>query len=304
MRGLNLDHLQAFVEVARLGTFSAAAERLSLTQPAVSLQVGQLEKRLGVKLLERLGRRVTPTAAGQELLGHAARIDGAVATAIDALAPHARGEAGRLRLGTGGTASIYLLPPVLRSLRQRFPRLEIIVTTGNTPEIVTDVEDNRLDLGFVTLPASGRMLQVTPVLDDELVAITSRDSVALPAKVTAAALARLPVLTSEVGSNSRRVSDQWFARAGVAFKPAMALANTQAIRELVGAGLGCAVLPRLALQGREGGAGLIVRSLSPVLHRKLGIVVRRDKVLQRPLKEAIRALVDLGGRKGNRRAGA
>src|ERR1700740_3638987 len=108
MRGLNLDHLQAFTEVASLGTFSAAAERLSLTQPAVSLQIGQLEKRLGVRLLERLGRRVTTTAAGQDLLDHAARIDGAVAAALAALAPHVRGEAGRLRMGTGGTASIYL----------------------------------------------------------------------------------------------------------------------------------------------------------------------------------------------------
>jgi len=288
MRALNLDHMHAFAEVARLGTFSAAAERLSLTQPAVSLQVGQLEKRLGVKLLERLGRRVTPTAAGQELLDHAARIDGAVTGALEALTPHVKGEAGRLRMGTGGTASIYLLPPVLRALRQRFPRLEIVMTTGNTPEIVADIEHNRLDLGFVTLPASGRMLQVTPVLDDELVVISSHDGVPLPEKLSATALAQLPVITSEVGSNSRLVTDQWFARAGVAFRPATALANTQAIRELVGAGLGCAVLPRLALRGAP--RGLIVRSLSPRLFRKLGIVVRRDKVLHRPLKEAIRVL--------------
>jgi DNA-binding transcriptional LysR family regulator len=291
MRGLNLDHLQAFTEVVRLGTFSAAAERLNFTQPAVSLQIGQLEKRLGVKLLERLGRRVTPTAAGQELLDHAIRIEGAVSAALQAVAPHARGEAGRLRLGTGGTASIRLLPPVLRSLRQRFPRLEIIMITGNTPEIVVAIQDNRLDVGFVTLPAAGRMLQVTPVLDDELVAVTSRDGVALPTRVTAAALARLPVIASEVGSNSRQVSDLWFARAGIAFKPAMALANTQAICKLVGAGLGCAVLPRLALGAR---GGMIVRSLTPALYRTLGIVVRRDKVLQRPLQEAIRALIKLG----------
>src|SRR5262245_7741647 len=293
MRGLNLDHLQAFAEVARLGTFSAAAERLSLTQPAISLQIGQLEKKLGVRLLERLGRRVTTTAAGQELLDHAGRINWAVAAALEALAPHARGEAGRLRLGTGGTASIYLLPSVVRSLRQRFPRLEIIMTTGNTPKIVIDIEHNRLDVGFVTLPVGGRVLQVTPVLDDELMAITSRDGVALPAKVTAVALARLPVITSEVGSNSRLVTDQWFARAGIAFKPATALANTQAIRELVRAGMGCAILPSLALRGQT--RGLVVRSLSPRLHRRLGIVVRRDKVLLRPLKEAIRALSELGG---------
>lgn len=292
MRGLNLDHLEAFAEVARLGTFSAAAERLSLTQPAVSLQIGQLEKRLGVRLFERLGRRVTTTAAGQELLEHAGRINGAVGAAMEALAPHARGEAGRLRIGTGGTASIHLLPAVVRALRQRFPRLEIVMTTGNTPEIVADIEHNRLDVGFVTLPVGGRTLQVVPVLEDELMVIASRKGAALPAKVTAAALARLPVITSEIGSNSRLVTDQWFGRAGVAFRPATALANTQAVCELVRAGLGCAILPSLALRGR--GRGLVVRSLSPRLHRRLGIVVRRDKVLQRPLREAIRALSALG----------
>ena len=106
MRGLNLDHVRAFTEVARLGTFSAAAELLNLTQPAISQQIAQLEKRLGVSLLERLGRRATPTAAGLELLDHAARIDGAVAAALERLSHHRRGEIGRVRLGTGATAAI------------------------------------------------------------------------------------------------------------------------------------------------------------------------------------------------------
>ena len=66
MRGLNLDHVRAFTEVARLGTFSAAAEQLNLTQPAISQQIAQLERRLGVALVERLGRRATPTAAATQ----------------------------------------------------------------------------------------------------------------------------------------------------------------------------------------------------------------------------------------------
>jgi DNA-binding transcriptional LysR family regulator len=294
MRGLNLDHVHAFAEVVRLGTFSAAAERLSLTQPAISLQIGQLEKRLGVKLVERLGRRAMPTAAGQELLDHAVRIDGAVAAALEALAPHASGDSGRLRLATGATASIY---PVLRALRQRFPRLEITVTVGNTPEVVRDIEDNRLDLGFVTLPASGRMLEVTPVIDDELVVIGSRDGAPLPAKVTASVLSEVPLITSEVGSNSRLLTDQWFAQARLTCRPIMALGSTESIKELVGAGLGCAVLPRMALQGRGDPPGLVVRSLVPRVHRTLGIVVRRDKVLNRALKEAVRGLIGLGNKR-------
>ena len=92
MQRLNLDQLGAFAAVIELGSFSAAAERLQLTQPAVSLQVRQLEKRLGTLLVERVGRRARPTAAGAALLPHAARIDEAVAAALDAVGAHAAGE--------------------------------------------------------------------------------------------------------------------------------------------------------------------------------------------------------------------
>ncbi len=171
MRGLNLDQLHTFASVIELGGFSAAAQRLNLTQPAVSLQIRQLERRLGVRLVERVGRRATATAAGQDLLDHVRRIEAAVAGAVDAMAYHATGTVGRVRLGTGGTACIYLLPPILRDLRRRYPTLEIVVSTGNTADMLKAIEANSIDVGLVTLPAAGRMLQVTPVLDDEFVAI-------------------------------------------------------------------------------------------------------------------------------------
>src|SRR5688500_9032028 len=113
MQGLNLDYLKAFVTVIEQGSFSAAAERLGLTQPAVSLQVRQLERKLNTTLTERVGRKVRPTAAGAELLGHAESIDAVVSAAIEAVTRHASGTIGRVRLGTGATACIFLLPPLL-----------------------------------------------------------------------------------------------------------------------------------------------------------------------------------------------
>src|SRR3954469_3039547 len=142
MRGLNLDYLRAFVDVIERGSFSAAARRLDLTQPAVSLQVRQLESRLGVRLVERVGRTARPTAAGAELLEHARRIEAVVATALDRMATHATGALGRVRLGTGASACAFLLPPILRDLRRRFPTLEITVATGNSPDIVKAVDYN------------------------------------------------------------------------------------------------------------------------------------------------------------------
>ena len=289
MERINLDQLHGFATAIELGSFSAAAQRLDLTQPAVSLQVRQLEKRLGTPLVERAGRVLRPTAAGAELLAHVGRIDAAVSDALDAVARHADGTAGCVRLGTGATACIFLLPPVLRSLRQRFAGLEITVSTGNTADIVQAVEDNTLDVGLVTLPASGRMLDVTPLLDDAFVAIAP-EGTGLPRRVGAKELARYPVLLYEPGGQTRRLADAWFARAGVALQPAMSLGSVEAIKELVAAGLGCAVLPGMAVQERRHGSALEVRPLSPPLHRTLAIVLRKDKRLHRGLRETVAAL--------------
>src|ERR1700735_2240972 len=103
MRGLNLDQLAAFTAVVELGGFSAAAARLNLTQPAISFQIRQLERRLGIRLVERAGRRAQPTAAGLDLLPHIGRIEASVASAIDAMSSHAEGIARRVPLRPSGT---------------------------------------------------------------------------------------------------------------------------------------------------------------------------------------------------------
>jgi DNA-binding transcriptional LysR family regulator len=292
MRSLNLDHLRTFREVIELGGFSAAAERLDLSQPGVSLQIRQLERRLGVRLIERVGRKARPTAAGAELAIHAGRIEDAALAAIESVARHTSGAIGPVRFGTGATACIFLLPPILRALRGRFPLLEITVSTGNTAEIVKAVEENAIDLGLITLPAAGRMLEMTPVIDDECVVIAPPD-MHLPARVTAAALSKLPVLLFEPGGNTRRIVDGWFARSGITLRPVMSLGSVEAIKELVGAGLGCAVLPAMAVRRVRGRSDFVVRSLTPRLHRKLAIVMRRDKPLSRGVREVVKALKDI-----------
>lgn len=289
MRGVNLDQLEAFAAVVELGSFTAAAVRLNLTQPAISFQIRQLERRLGTRLVERAGRRAQATAAGRDLLPHIARIEATVASAVQAMAGHAEGVAGRVRIGTGATACIHLLPPLLSELRRRFPLLEIVVRTGNSPEILRALEDNALDMALVTLPAPGRMFVVDKLLDDEIVAVfpPGRDP---PPIMSPAALAALPVLLYEPGGHARRVIDDWFRQAGVAPRPVMELGSIEAIKELAAAGLGCGLLPRLAIGE---GSALAAHSLAPPLHREIGVVVRRDKVPDRGLRELLRGLAAL-----------
>ncbi|VIO73640.1 LysR family transcriptional regulator [Bradyrhizobium ivorense] len=295
MKNLNLAYLESFRVVIASGSFSAAAERLQLTQPAVSLQVRQLEKSLNATLIERVGRKARPTAAGSALLSHAEQINAAVTSAVDAVAQQTNGTAGRVRLGTGATACIFLLPPILRALRTTLPSLEITVTTGNTAEIAKAVEDNTIDIALVTLPVSGRSFEITPVMDDEFVLIAPR-AMALPARITPAVLASKPVLLFEPGGNTRRTADEWLARGGVSLKPLMSLGSVEAIKEMVRAGLGCAILPGMAVPAKATPRDLVVRSLSPKLHRRLAVVIRRDKRLDRGLRQTLAALKALSAK--------
>lgn len=292
MNELNLDQLRAFVDVAELGSFTAAAERRGLSQPAVSLQVRQLEKRLGVTLVERIGRRCQPTRAGMEMLVYARELNGVVAAAVEAMGRHGTEVSGRVRIGTGATACIYLLPPILKNLRRRYPSLEITVSTGNTADFVKAIEENSIDVGLLTLPVSGRMLEVTPVLDDEFV-LVAPVTTALPVRIDAEAVKALPLILFEPGGRTRLLADEWLSRSGVSLSPIMSLGSVEAIKELVGAGLGCAILPGMSVAGDGLPSGVVTRSLSPKLKRTLGIVVRRDKKLHRGLAETIASLRSL-----------
>jgi DNA-binding transcriptional LysR family regulator len=283
MKSLNLDYLKTFVAVVEHGSFSAAADHLRLTQPAVSLQIRQLEKSLGAVLIERVGRVARATPAG---------IDAAVTSAMSAVSRHAQEGVGRIRIGTGATACIFLLPPVLTNLRQRFPNLEITVTTGNTADIVKAVEDNIMDVGLVTMPVSSRSLHIEPVMDDEFVLVAAA-GMQLPSRITAAALATRPVILFEPGGNTRRITDEWFARSGTKLRPVMSLGSVEATKAMVEVGLGCAILPALAVRNMASGSRVVVRSLSPRLHRKLVAAVRRDKRLYGGLAEILKSFRSL-----------
>ncbi|MDR3398202.1 MAG: LysR family transcriptional regulator [Pandoraea sp.] len=294
MRRLNLDQLHTFSEVIDAGSFSAAAARLDLSQPAVSLQVRQLEQRLNVRLIERVGKRLKPTSAGLTLLEHARRIDAAVDDAMQALSSHASGVAGEVAIGTGATACIHLLPPMLRAMRKRHPMLDIRVSTGNTDDVVTAVTENRLDIGLVTLPAAGRSLHITPVLRDEFVAIAPASDQHWAAEVTPQTLVAAPMVAFESGSSTRLLIDEWFLQAGLRVRPVMALGSIEAIKEMVAAGLGYSIVPRMSVNAAHYRRGLRVAALTPELSRTLAIVVRQDKPLTTGLRKVLSALEALG----------
>lgn len=295
MRRLNLNHLHTFSLVIAHGSFSAAAEHLHLTQPAVSLQVRQLEGQLNLQLIERVGKRLKPTSAGTTLLEHILRIDAVVEEALLDLSSHASGVAGQVAIGTGATACIHLLPPMLQALRQRFPQLDVRVSTGNTEGMLKAVEENRLDLALVTLPAAGRSLDVTPLLKDEFVAIFANDHQPIPEQLTPHYLSTLPLVVFEAGSGTRLLINDWYGQAGIRIKPVMELGSIEAIKEMVAAGLGYSIVPRMSVAALHHRRGLQVHALTPGLSRTQGIVLRQDKPVSRAMRQVLEALRTLEG---------
>jgi DNA-binding transcriptional LysR family regulator len=299
---LALAPLRTLEVVARHGSFSRAARELHLTQPAVSMQVAQLERRLGLPLLERVGKRAFPTRAGEVLLAHAGRAFRELEAGVEHLQELRGVVAGRVRLGTSASISVYLLPRALGRFRARFPAIDLVVVTGTASEVARQLVANDLDVGLVSLPLRDRELAVTPFYRDELVAI------APPAPrwrrhgpIRPAELAEHPLILFDRGSTVRREIDAWFARARVTARAAMELGNTEAMKKFVEAGLGLSVTSEFSAKDDVAARRLAAMRLEPTLIRQIGLVRRRDKPVAPPLAAFLGALEDLRATLARRR---
>src|SRR6201986_3619803 len=171
MRSLNLDQLRAFVEVIERGSITAAAKALNLTQPAVTHQVQELERRFGTPLTERIGKKRFFTQAGEKLLEHARQLLEEDERACLAMRRFSDGWLERVRVGTSATVLMYALPPILRQLKTEHPQLEINLKAGLTANTLQSLKANALDLGICALPIEDPAFETTFLFEDELVAI-------------------------------------------------------------------------------------------------------------------------------------
>jgi DNA-binding transcriptional LysR family regulator len=276
MRNLNLDQLQALVEVVELGSISAAAKRLNLTQPAVSLQIRELESRLGMPLLRRAGRKATPTSAGRALADQAQEIFETTRRALTVVRRHRDGSLGRVRIGVGNAALRYFLLPVLQRLRREHPAIELAVSTGNTFDVADRLTRNMIDLGFTGLPVDGGLFESAYVSDMKLVAILPARGVDLPPVVTPHDIEGWPLITMPLHSNLAQLARGWLQAGGVEMRPAMEIDSVDAIQQVVVAGLGVALVPEVALSRCEPVDGLASRPLDPPLALRLGLIRRRN----------------------------
>jgi DNA-binding transcriptional LysR family regulator len=293
MRSLNLDQLRAFVEVIERGSFTAASKALNLTQPAVTHQVQELERRLAVALIERLGKRAHATEAGEKLIEHARYLLEEDARTQGEMRRFSDGWLGRVRIGTSMTVMMYLLPPILRRLKTDYPALEINLKAGLTATTLQLLQANALDLGLCALPIQDPAFESVPLFEDELLAILP-SGIARPKKVTPAFLARCPLILGNDHSALHRAVNAWLAQAGPLPKPVMQFDNVEAIKSLVAVGLGASIVPSLCLgDGHVPTDNFSVAPLSPRASRRVGLVKLRGKRSTEAMDLVAAALLEL-----------
>ena len=288
MRNLNLDHLRTLMTVIELGSFSAAARRLNLTQPAISAQIRELEQRLGVRLIERVGKTARATAAGVEMLPHAEQLLSGADRALAAMRGYQAGYSGRVHVATGPTALRYLMPPVVLRLRETHPDIELVLTTGTTHEIAERVLANIADLGLTSLPVDDAKFAVVPVRTDEMLAIFPATEADIPDVVSTREVAKRQLILEYQRGSQPTPSRAWLQAAGIDAKPALQFSSIEDIKYAVSAGHGMAIVPAPAITHAPPTNSIVTRSLDPPLNRTLGLIRRRDK----PEDPALRAVCD------------
>lgn len=287
---LNLHHLRIFHAVAQRGSFTRAAEALLISQPAVSRQVRDLERELGICLIDQIGRRIYLTEPGRLLYEHSTRLFG-IETDIEAAMRELRVlDQGRLSLGATTTIGMYALPATLARYRAAFPGIELSVMIDNTERIVEGVRRYKLEVAFVEGEVQDESLLVTPWQRDELIFILA------PQHPLAAAPALVPselqdaaFVMREGGSGTRAIAEGYLNAAGIRVRPILELTNTEAIKRAVAAGLGLAIVSRQAVDAEITAGTLVARSLSgQKMTRELHLLTLAGRRLSRAAGAFIR----------------
>jgi DNA-binding transcriptional LysR family regulator len=293
MRSLNLDQLRAFLEVVECGSFSAAARRLNLSQPAVSLQIRELEQRLGVRLVERLGKQAHATAPGRELVMAAQGILRECEVTYAAMRRFRDGLVGRVHIGTALTAMIHRLPPILGKLRLEYPGIDLVVSNMPTQDSVEKILQNKIDLALVTQSVDNRQLRITPLLLEMMVAIFPVGTRDLPEEITPEYVARQPLLllTEQQTSAAHPLVMGWLSAVAQWPQQPMPMGTVEALKSAVASNFGMAIVPEVAVAKHA--PDIIVRPLRPRLSRTLALIEHHNKPNEPALEIVRNALLTL-----------
>jgi DNA-binding transcriptional LysR family regulator len=270
--------LRTFLVVRRHRNFTRAAEELFISQPAVTRQIQQLERTLGVAMFDRLGKSLHVTEAGETLAAEAEELLAQLDRVLEGVRGHAQPGTGRLRIGAGTTPGLYMLPSLLGEFRRKFPEVELSYSIDASGHVVQQVLHNEIDIGFVGSAPRGREILCEPLADDEIVCFASpRHPAARRRSIEIGSLRRETWIVRPKGSATRALFDAWLGKQS-AFERTIELGCPEGIRALVAAGVGISYLSIHALEHCLRRRRVVVLQLKGLpLRRSIWVVRHVDK---------------------------
>jgi len=283
--------LQVFHAVARLLSFTKAAEVLHMTQPAVTFQIRQLEEQFDTRLFDRAHNRVSLTEAGHVAFEYAEKIFEKYSELENAIREITGSISGSLTLGASTTISEYMLPSLLGDFNAKNPEVLLRLRVSNTEGIVSMVENNVIDLGVVEGPVTNKNLLVEVCRKDDLVVVVPPDhELAKNDSVTVEQMLEYPFICREEGSGTREVIVEYLRDQGAskhALKACLELGSPEAIKGAIQAGMGVSVLSSVSL-AKELKLGILKAvPLNPPLSREFSFVRQRQKFRVRTMEELL-----------------
>jgi LysR family transcriptional regulator, low CO2-responsive transcriptional regulator len=293
---MDFDQLEIFLEVARLSSFSRAAEKRFRTQPAISSQIRALEEEVGARLLDRSGGRVSVTAAGKLFFKYAEETIEHRKTILTEIAETERVPRGEIVVGANEGTCLHILPEVFAQFKRDYPRVAVSVKRSDYGKILESILENAVDFGFVSLPVNDNRLAAQMIHRDHLVAITApKHPLAGKKNVTVTEIAAYPLVLPKLG-HTRDALDALFYDHHVKPNLAMELDSSELLKRFVAAGVGVGFIARSNIEEDIRAKALVVLSLGDVqIRRDLALVFRKDKSLSR----AARAFMDIALRLNN-----
>ncbi|BAT71747.1 LysR family transcriptional regulator [Thermosulfidibacter takaii ABI70S6] len=279
---MELRHLEVFVEVAKAKSFTKAAENLGLSQPTVSLHLQNLEKELGVRLVDRDGRSIALTPAGKVFYPYAKEIVELKDKAILALKKFMGSVEGTFRIGASTVPGEYILPRILPRFMKEYPKTRFSIEVMDSEAINNAVAEGVFEMGFVGGKKDDERLEYQPFCKDKIVIVSLRNS-SCPDRISLAYINELPLVFRERGSGTRKAFENALKDKGVDVSQLNVVAevgSTTAVKEAVKSGMGCGVVSEISVE-EELKSGLFKRvEIEDVeIERNFYIVTRRNRTL-------------------------
>lgn len=290
---INFELYKIFYQAAQSENFSEAARKLFITQSAVSQGIKNLENKLGVRLFFRKSRNSKLTPEGELLFSHISQAFNFIKTGEQKIAELYHLGSGEIRIGASDTVCKYYLLPYLRQFSLAYPKIKIQVINRTSSQILDILQKGAIDLGIVTLPASGSKIQTAELVKVQDIWVASPKFERLKKKkLSVAELSQEPLLLLEKSSATRRNLDQWFQEAGVTILPEIELESVDLLLEFAKIGLGIAhVVRESAAPFIESGELFEVKTETALPLRSLGVATITNVPLSRAAEQFIEGLL-------------